>query len=167
MTSSSPPVPRIAVILGIAGIAPQIWALLATFNETNRYVGLAAGYFYAALIFSFLGGLWWGVASTREDAPEWLYVAAIVPSLIAFSTGIPWMTGAPWPGPSLAVLGTGILAAPARRLGALQSGIYKRWRVAAALWLVAGTWCSDAFARGALSSLTKLHSAPDLDQGLS
>ena len=112
MTSSSPPVPRIAVILGIAGIAPQIWALLATFNETNRYVGLAAGYFYAALIFSFLGGLWWGVASTREDAPEWLYVAAIVPSLIAFSTGIPWMTGAPWPGPSLAVLGTGILAAP-------------------------------------------------------
>lgn len=112
MTGSSVPLPRIAVVLGIAGLAPQIWAVLATFSETNRYIGLAAGYFYAALIFTFLGGLWWGVASSREGAPEWLYVTAVVPSLVAFSTGIPWMTGAPWPGPSLVVLGVCILAAP-------------------------------------------------------
>lgn len=109
MTDSPPPLPRIALVLGIAGLAPQVWALLATFHEADRYIGLAAGYFYAALIFSFLGGLWWGVAASRKDAPEWLYVAAVVPSLIAFSTGIPWMTGAEWPGPSLVVLGLGIL----------------------------------------------------------
>ena len=110
MTDSPPPLPRIAVVLGIAGLAPQVWALLATFREADRYIGLAAGYFYAALIFSFLGGLWWGIAASRKDAPEWLYLAAVVPSLIAFATGIPWMTGAEWPGPSLGVLGVGILA---------------------------------------------------------
>lgn len=111
MTDSPRPLPRIALVLGIAGLAPQVWALLATFQEADRYIGLAAGYFYAALIFSFLGGLWWGVAVSRKDAPEWLYFAAVVPSLIAFATGIPWMTGAEWPGPSLGVLGLGILMA--------------------------------------------------------
>jgi hypothetical protein len=118
MTDSPPPLPRIAVVLGIAGLAPQVWALLATFREADRYIGLAAGYFYAALIFSFLGGLWWGVGASRKDAPEWLYLAAVVPSLIAFATGIPWMTGATWPGPSLFVLGFGILGSTAidRRL---------------------------------------------------
>ncbi len=110
MTDSPPPLPRIALVLGVAGLAPQVWALLATFREADRYIGLAAGYFYAALIFSFLGGLWWGIAASRKDAPEWLYVAAVVPSLIAFASGIPWMTGAEWPGPSLGLLGLGILA---------------------------------------------------------
>ncbi len=111
MTDTPPPPPRIAFVLGVAGLAPQALALIATFNEADRYTGLAAGYFYAALIFSFLGGLWWGIAASRKDAPEWLYVAAVVPSLIAFATGIPWMTGDEWPGPSLAVLGAAILAA--------------------------------------------------------
>ena len=109
MSDSPPPLPRLALVLGIAGLAPQVWALIATFREADRYIGLAAGYFYAALIFSFLGGLWWGVAASRKDAPQWLYLAAVVPSLIAFATGIPWMTGTEWPGPSLGVLGLGIL----------------------------------------------------------
>ena len=109
MSDSPPPLPRLALVLGIAGLAPQVWALIATLREADRYIGLAAGYFYAALIFSFLGGLWWGVAASRKDAPEWLYLAAVVPSLIAFATGIPWMTGTEWPGPSLGVLGLGIL----------------------------------------------------------
>ena len=110
MTDTPPPLPRIAFVLGIAGLAPQVIALLATFNEADRYIGLAAGYFYAALIFSFLGGLWWGVAVNRKDAPEWLYVAAVLPSLIAFVSGVPWMTGEEWPGPSLMLLGVCILA---------------------------------------------------------
>jgi len=107
-----PPLPRIAVVLGYAGLLPQILALLTTFNEQDRFIGLAAGFFYAALIFSFLGGLWWGIAASRADAPQWLFVAAIAPSLIAFGSGVPWMTGATWPGPSLTVLGAGILATP-------------------------------------------------------
>lgn len=108
---SPPPLPRVAVVLGIAGLAPQMVAVLATFSEADRYTGLAAGYFYATLIFSFLGGLWWGVAASRADAPQWLYLAAVVPSLIAFASGIPWMVGGTWPGPSLAWLGVAIITA--------------------------------------------------------
>ena len=131
MTDSPPALPRIALVLGAAGLAPQLWALLSTFSETNRYIGLAAGYFYAALIFSFLGGLWWGVAVSRKEAPEWLYLAAVVPSLIAFATGIPWMTGATWPGPSLGVLGLGILAAPLVDRVLFKAGMIDR----SLLWL--------------------------------
>jgi len=126
MTESPPPLPKIAVLLGIAGLAPQVWALLATFREADRYIGLAAGYFYAALIFSFLGGLWWGVAASRKDAPEWLYIAAVVPSLIAFATGIPWMTGAEWPGPSLGVLGIGIMGSVLVDRSLLKAGLIHR-----------------------------------------
>lgn len=100
--------PIVAIVLGIAGLVPQLVALGATFDDATRYVGLAAGYFYAALILSFLGGIWWGVASTRGDAPEWLYVAAVIPSLVAFASGIPWMNGTTWPGPSLGLLGIAI-----------------------------------------------------------
>jgi hypothetical protein len=102
--------PRSAIVLGISGLLPQILVLGLTFDDADRFVGLAAGYFYAALIFSFLGGLWWGVAISNSSAPKWIFVAAIMPSLIAFATGVPWMTGAPWPGPSLVVLGMMLLA---------------------------------------------------------
>lgn len=101
--------PTLAIVLGIAGLVPQLVALGATFDEATRYVGLAAGYFYAALILSFLGGIWWGVASARDEAPAWLYVAAVIPSLVAFASGIPWMNGSTWPGPSLGLLGLSIM----------------------------------------------------------
>jgi Protein of unknown function (DUF3429) len=102
--------PRHIVFLGISGLLPQILVLGLTLGEADRFTGLAAGYFYAALIFSFLGGLWWGVAISNGNAPKWVFGAAVMPSLIAFATGVPWMTGAPWPGPSLAVLGLMLFA---------------------------------------------------------
>ena len=101
--------PQAALVLGVAGLLPQILAYAATFDEGDRYVGLAAGFFYAALILSFIGGLWWGVAAARWDAPGWLYAASVMPSLIAFASGIPWMTGAAWPQPSLGWLGLCLL----------------------------------------------------------
>lgn len=85
--------PRVAWVLGLAGVIPQAVALLATFSEGDRYIGLAAGYFYAALIFSFLGGLWWGLAIAHEDVPDWIYGATVMPSLLAFLSGVPWITG--------------------------------------------------------------------------
>lgn len=101
--------PALATVLGAAGLLPQIVALWATRLEATRYQGLAAGYFYAALILSFLGGIWWGIAANNPRAPRWLYVAAVVPSLVAFVSGIPWMNGTPWPGPSLWWLGVAIM----------------------------------------------------------
>ena len=96
-------------MLGVAGLLPQALALAATFDESDRFTGLAAGFFYAALILSFLGGLWWGVAAAQKAAPQWIYGVAVVPSLIAFASGIPWMTGATWPQPSLVLLGLSLL----------------------------------------------------------
>lgn len=98
-----------ATWLGYAGLLPQALALLLTLDGADRYVGLAAGYFYAALILSFLGGLWWGLAAASPKAPRWAFVAAIVPSLLAFATGIPWMIGTTWPGPSLIILALALI----------------------------------------------------------
>ena len=45
-----------------------------------------------------------------ERVPGWLWLAAVVPSLVALATYLPWVFGAEWPGPSLAVLGVAIIA---------------------------------------------------------
>jgi Protein of unknown function (DUF3429) len=102
--------PRQAIFLGIAGLLPQILVLALTFDKVHRSIALTAGYFYAALILSFLGGLWWGIAISNVNAPKWIFGAAVAPSLIAFATGVPWLSGAPWPGPSLAMLGVMLFA---------------------------------------------------------
>ncbi len=122
-----PPLPR---LLGLAGLLPQLACLLALwFGPADwRYIALASAWGYAALIFSFLGGLWWGIAAVcsaqGEEAPGWLWVAAVMPSLIAFATYLPWIFGWRWPAPSLAVLGAGLLASLAvdQRLGTLAPG---------------------------------------------
>ena len=109
-------IPPYPLILGGAGLLPQFAAVLAAvFGGADwRYAALAIGYGYAALIFSFLGGLWWGIAAAAQargdTAPGWLWVAAVAPSLIALLTYLPWVFGDPWPGPSLIVLGIAIAA---------------------------------------------------------
>ncbi|WP_246388492.1 DUF3429 domain-containing protein [Novosphingobium fluoreni] len=117
--------PRNARILGFLGLAPQAAALLVLLMGwiAWRFAALSLAYAYAALIFSFLGGLWWGLAAARPDrAPCWVWYAAIAPSLIALVTAIPWATGLEWPGPSLIVLGAAIVLSLAvdRKLVAAQ-----------------------------------------------
>ena len=103
--------PSSARLLGLAGLLPQLICFVSIFDESARYVAMSAAFFYAALIFSFLGGLWWGLAVAKPDAPQWIYGVAIAPSLIALFSGIPWMIGATWPGPSLALLGAALILA--------------------------------------------------------
>jgi hypothetical protein len=109
MTESPPPLPRIAFALGLAGLLPQGLAVIMSHDPAHRALGLAAGYFYAALIFSFLGGIWWGVAAANRATPRWIYLVAVMPSLIAFGTALAWMSGRYGYGPALGVLGSGIL----------------------------------------------------------
>ncbi len=105
--------PKLATRVGLAGLLPQIIAVLIVIGGgEQRWSALAVGYGYAALIFSFLGGIWWGQALSIKNAPGWIYAAAIVPSLIALGTYLPWIYGLNWPGPSLAVLGICVLASP-------------------------------------------------------
>ncbi len=101
--------------LGFAGLLPQLACLAAAWVGPPewRWSALAIGWAYAALIFSFLGGLWWGLAAGSPDearrAPGWLWLASVTPSLLALATFAPWVFGATWPGQSLYVLGAGIL----------------------------------------------------------
>lgn len=109
-------IPALPRWLGLAGLLPQLACLAAVWlgPEEWRYAALAIGWGYAALIFSFLGGLWWGIAaaaSRRQEAvPGWLWIASVVPSLLALLTYLPWVFGYGWPGPSLVLLGLAILA---------------------------------------------------------
>lgn len=105
-------------LLGFAGLLPQLLCVLAAWfgGLEYYYSALAIGWAYAALIFSFLGGLWWGLAAGAaargEAVPKWLWVASVMPSLIALITIIPWLVGEPWPGPSLMLLGIAIAVSP-------------------------------------------------------
>ncbi len=103
--------PTIARLLGFAGLLPHIAVVLVLLERNNelRFFALAMGYAYAALILSFLGGIWWGFAARAERAPLWLWVAAVLPSLIALASFLPWATGEPWPGPSLIVIGVALI----------------------------------------------------------
>ncbi len=130
MTDSPPPLPRLAFALGIAGLIPQAIAVWLTTDDAHRALGLAAGYFYAAIIFSFLGGLWWGVAAANRATPRWIYLVAVIPSLIAFGTALAWMSGRYGYRPALGVLASGILLSIAvdwqlARLGLIHITLFR------------------------------------------
>ena len=106
-------IPPIARLLGLSGLLPQLAAvaLLLSGDSQSRFSALAIAYAYAAIILSFLGGLWWGLAARTDSPPRWLWFASVAPSLIALVTAWPWMVGLRWPGPSLVVLGISLIAA--------------------------------------------------------
>jgi hypothetical protein len=111
--------PNTARYLGHAGLLPQIACLIAMLvaDETWRFNALMLAHTYAALIFTFLGGLWWGIAAAGSaqgrSVPDWLYWAAIAPSLVALASFIPlWLIGLTWIGPMLLLLGLCLMASP-------------------------------------------------------
>lgn len=117
-----------ARVLGYAGQVPQVLAVVLLTDLETRWIGLAGGFGYAALIFSFLGGVWWGVAVSHPQAPRWIYVAAVLPSLIALAAYLPWIFGWVWPGPSLVVIGLCLILSPAvDREMALQLPLPDGW----------------------------------------
>jgi len=127
-----------ARLLGFAGLLPQLICLAAAFDDGTRYTALSAAFFYAALILSFLGGFWWGLAVASPGAPQWVYGVAIVPSLFAFASGIPWMIGATWPGPSLGLLGIALIAALWVDVRLNRLGLMPDWMLSLRIILSAG-----------------------------
>ncbi len=121
--------PRLPRLLGLAGLLPQIAALFVILerNAEWRFAALALAYAYAALILSFLGGLWWGLAARAERAPAWLWIAAVVPSLVALASFWPWAMGLPWPGPSLLWLGIALIASLGVDWQLVRAGLAPSW----------------------------------------
>ena len=105
--------PRPAVLLGLSGILPQALCLvLAVISTEWQWMALAAGCFYAALILSFLGGLWWMQALLRREERWGPWLLAVAASLGGWAALLPWCLGWTWPGPSLVALGLVLLLSP-------------------------------------------------------
>lgn len=140
--------------LGLAGLLPQSACLVAVLAGPPewRWTGLALAWGYGALIFSFLGGMWWGLAAAGlardERVPRWLWVAAIAPSLLALLTYAPWILGYGWPGPSLLALGVMIAGSLLvdRRLGGLAPHWWMKLRRPLSLALGGMTFLLGLFA---------------------
>ena len=126
-----------ARLLGYAGLLPQMLCIaLILVGHEWRYSALAGGYAYAAAIFSFLGGVWWGQALASSRATTGAYVLAVMPSLIAVALFLPWTFGWEWPGPALLYLGALILGSPLidRALGFAQADFLRlRWHLSLGL----------------------------------
>jgi hypothetical protein len=90
------------------------------------------GGLYAGLILSFVGGAWWGIAAAAPAAQGrgvlgWVWVAAVLPSLVALGGGLWWLAEPARPEPALVVLAFALLASPLvdRRLAAMA--LVPRW----------------------------------------
>jgi Protein of unknown function (DUF3429) len=138
--------PRFARFLGFAGLLPQAAALVAIWSGSldYRFTALAFAFAYAALILSFLGALWWGLAAARpQRAPGWVWLVGVMPCLLALASCAPWAFGAAWPAPSLFLLAGAIGASclvdlKLDRLGLCPKG-WARFRVQLSLGLAALT----------------------------
>ncbi|MDG5746712.1 DUF3429 domain-containing protein [Qipengyuania sp. XHP0207] len=137
-------VPSLPRLLGLAGLLPQLACVIALYAGPDewRYTAQAIAFGYAALIFSFLGGMWWGIAAMAPAAENrktlgWVWVAAVAPSLIALFAYLPWVFGQTWPEPSLIMLGAGILMSLAvdAKLRALAPNWWMSLRVPLSLGL--------------------------------
>ena len=131
-------VPALPRWLGLAGLLPQFTcvAVLYAGPAEWREAALAIAFAYAALILSFLGGMWWGIAAAAPAAQRrrtlgWLWIAAVLPSLVALACFLPWALDWAWPEPSLVMLGGALLVSLGvdAKLGALAPRWWMTLRV--------------------------------------
>ena len=130
---------RFPFLLGRLGLLPQVAALLvvALAPIEWRFAGVTAAQFYAGVILSFLGGIWWGLAARAEEPPRWLWIAAVVPSLWAFAALFLLQWG--WNDAVLWLLAVGVLAALVGDRALWRRGLMPEWlwrlRVHLSVWL--------------------------------
>ena len=92
-------VPRMPLILGLAGLIPFLWGALSAIspevqawgieNFGPRFVGPFVSLFYGAVILSFMSGVLWGFAARLEEKQAATgFFLSVVPALwVLFSTG--------------------------------------------------------------------------------
>lgn len=101
-----------ARLLGYAGLLPLVGCVAGlVLLPAHHALLLDAGFGYAALIYSFLGGLWWGQGVARGRTSAWLFGVAVGPSLLAW--GLILLQHGGWSVErTLVVLGGAILVSP-------------------------------------------------------
>lgn len=127
-------IPRVALILGLAGVIPFAWGALTLVSEVAAEVGLDLlgprfiGPFvqlnYGQIILSFMSGVLWGFATkARGDQAAIGYVLSVLPALwVFFTTG-----GGPVTAASNLILGyIGLL---------LLDFTFWRWGLTPAWWM--------------------------------
>lgn len=119
------PLPGLARVLGYAGLLPQLAALvlMVSGSAEQRHVAELVAVVYAALIFSFLGALWWGLAGAQlARAPTWIWSAGVLPSLVSLLILLLRMIGQLGAPGALSILALGIAASALvdRRLNELE-----------------------------------------------
>jgi hypothetical protein len=121
----------LASALGAAGLLPMLGVLFVQAGDFDGGVRAGAvliGHGYAALILSFLGGLWWGLGSAAgARAPGWLWVAAVMPSLIAFFPMVGMVLGVVDVRLALAVTGVALMAALLVDRALVRLGLTPPW----------------------------------------
>ena len=98
-----------AMILGYAGLLPQVAAAATCALDHNGALGSMFAFGYAALILSFLGGIWWGFAMHVGRGQDRTACIAVVPSLVAaalFLLSAGNVVSLPW---ALVLMGSAVL----------------------------------------------------------
>jgi hypothetical protein len=117
-------VPRAALWLGLSGLLPSIAMLAAMLAwPEGREMAARGGIAYGAVIASFVGGAWWGLAAARaapEDLPRRLAIS-VIPSLVAW----PAVLAPPAAGLALLALLFAVLLPTDRRF--LAEGLAPAW----------------------------------------
>lgn len=103
----------VARALGFAGLLPQAAVIVDWLLAPDAQGGMnrsmsALAFVYAALILSFLGGMWWSIAMRRTTDQGWLAAAAVLPSLVALGS-FTFLEASFWRGWALIVVGSAIM----------------------------------------------------------
>ena len=79
-------IPRVALLLGLAGVIPFIASAALSLSADMSDAGLQALAAYAAVILSFLGGVRWGVLLTEPGRFDTFGAAiiSVLPSILAW-----------------------------------------------------------------------------------
>ncbi len=89
------PIPRAALILGLAGLIPFGWSVATLLSPTladlgqswlgPRFIGPYVGLQYGTIILAFMSGVLWGFATTGDGRTAALgYGLSVIPALWAF-----------------------------------------------------------------------------------
>lgn len=135
MTQAHPDqdLPPAVRLLGLSGILPQLACIFHALAFGGSFAG-QAGLAYAAVILSFLGGLWWMAALLSGLRDPMAYVAAVLPSLVGWGAML-------LPAGGLWLVALCLLASPlvdrslSRQIALPKGWLRLRWQMASGLGL--------------------------------